>query len=280
MVRQHRARCSVALVATTVTLCCLRAAAAASVEHTDQQRVPFTANKRAAGPMKGISPWAQNVVLGSLALTVLAVFAHMLRSKASSAPATIGAVADATAGAGAGAGVTGVGGAAGAGAGTVTGAAASNSAKVPQMVDGSEGAKPPSLPLHKLIAAGDTAAVLEFVKQQPPALVAELFNHGDPALNGTTPLLLSIRLGKTEISEVLLKGGAELSKPGAWGLTPLMYAAVYRRVRVAAAILELGGKDVELQARDAHGHSCLDHAMGEGSREVEALLLAHAKKHR
>jgi hypothetical protein len=87
------------------------------------------------------------------------------------------------------------------------------------------------------------------VKRQEPAFVAELFNHGDPALNNTTPLLMAIRLGKDEIAEMLLQGGAEVNKPGAWGLTPLMYAAVYGRVGVAKLILERGGEDLELKVR-------------------------------
>ena len=133
MLGPRRARDSLSLLITilALALCCLRgleaAAAAASGEHAaGQARVPFTANKR--GVSKGINPWALNVVLGSLALTATAVVAHMLRSK-SAVPATVAAAATATTAA------------ASAGAG----AASKSRAETPKMVDGSEGARPPSL---------------------------------------------------------------------------------------------------------------------------------------
>ena len=71
-------------------------------------------------------------------------------------------------------------------------------------VEGTEGSKQASLPLHKLIEAGDTNAVQSFVSHNSPELVQELFNMGDPALNGTTPLLLALRLGKDDIATLLL----------------------------------------------------------------------------
>ena len=71
-------------------------------------------------------------------------------------------------------------------------------------VDGVDGSKPATLPLHKLIEAGDTIAVQNFISCNSPALVQELFNMGDPGLNETTPLLLALRLGKDDISTLLL----------------------------------------------------------------------------
>ena len=71
-------------------------------------------------------------------------------------------------------------------------------------VHGREGSKPASLPLQKLIEVGDTTAVQKFVSRNPPELVRELFNTGDPALNGTTPLLLAVRLGEDSIINLLL----------------------------------------------------------------------------
>ena len=55
-----------------------------------------------------------------------------------------------------------------------------------------------------------------FAKRNSPELVHELFNTGDPALNGTTPLLLALRLGEDAIATLLLVRyiHAQLPLPG------------------------------------------------------------------
>lgn len=72
------------------------------------------------------------------------------------------------------------------------------------------------------------------------------------------------------------EGGADPNQPGAWGLTPLMYGAVYGRDQAVAAILSTGGAGIDLHATDAHGNDALRHAQWSGSSDVERLLKEHA----
>ena len=178
----------------------------------DQSRVAFTGSFNAIHTVpqqqrgSGISQGTQWVLLCSLGLTALAVLGHVLRGRTKMEP---------------GRGV-----AARPHVPEPTAAEKCFALQGPQCVesdpahekskldglrrrpghaaDGAEGSKPASLPLHMLIEAGDTQAVQDFVAHNSPELVEELFNMGDPALNGTTPLLLALRLGKDDISRLLL----------------------------------------------------------------------------
>ena len=170
-----------------------------------------------AGPPErtsGISPWTQWVLLCSLGLTAIAVLGHVLRGRPQAKPGRAGAAAPPRE-------VPEPGAAAAAAKRFARGPGDAHCVE-PELahgckstldglrrrsghaVDGTEGSKPASLPLQKLIEAGDTKAVQDFVAHNSPELVEELFNMGDPALNGTTPLLLALRLGKDDISRLLL----------------------------------------------------------------------------
>ena len=136
--------------------------------------------------------------------------------------------------------------------------------------------QPPSLPLHKLVKAGDPAAVATYLETE---LDSGAVNIGDPALAGTTPLLLALRLGRDTVAEVLLERGADANLPGAWGLTPLMYGAVFGREAVVAAMLDRGGAAVDVHAADAHGSTALAHAQAERQHAIVALLVEHISAH-
>lgn len=134
--------------------------------------------------------------------------------------------------------------------------------------------QPPSLPLQMLVKAGDTAAIVAYLEHEPAAV-----DRGDPALSGTTPLLLALRLGRDEAAEVLLDGGADLNLAGAWGLTPLMYAAVFGRKQAVASMLRRGGASVEVHATDVHGSTALVHAQAERQHAIVELLVEHLDKY-
>ena len=128
----------------------------------------------------------------------------------------------------------------------------------------------PSLPLHQLVKAGDSAAVAARLAASGGGEV----DSADPALNGTTPLLLAMRLGHDGVAEALLEAGADAGRAGAWGLTPLMYGAVFGRESVVASIL-LRTPDVDLHAVCAHGSTALAYAQAERQHGVVSLLVEH-----
>jgi hypothetical protein len=153
------------------------------------------------------------------------------------------------------------------------------------------GFKRPSLPLHKLVETGDADAVrlalgggatcalspwasliMEGDGGQPetPAI-----DRGDPALAGTTALMLATRLGHTEVATALIDHGADVGRPGAWGLTPLMYAAVFGAEEVVTAILAKGVEASALHATDVHGGTALMHATSEQQHAIVAILREH-----
>ena len=128
----------------------------------------------------------------------------------------------------------------------------------------------PSLPLHQLVKAGDSAAVAARLAASGGGEV----DSADPALNGTTPLLLAMRLGHDGVAEALLEAGADAGRAGAWGLTPLMYGAVFGRESVVASILRRN-PDVDLYAVCAHGSTALAYAQAERQHGVVSLLVEH-----
>ena len=130
--------------------------------------------------------------------------------------------------------------------------------------------QPPSLPLHKLVKAGDTTAVSKFIQNDPASV-----HRGDAALNGTTPLLLALRLGYDEIVQVLLENGADVNLAGAWGLTPLMYGAIFGRDQAVASMLKCSQVPINVHATDVHGSTALAHAHAERQHEIVSLLVEH-----
>ena len=94
-------------------------------------------------------------------------------------------------------------------------------------------------------------------------------NAGDPARNGTTPLLLASRKGDIAVLRALLDFGADPNASGAWGFTPLMYAAIFGHVNCAQALLDAGASP---EKSDMHGKTGLDHARLEGHTDIVALL--------
>eukprot|EP00937_MAST-01D_sp_MAST-1D-sp2_P003946 g3946.t1 len=122
------------------------------------------------------------------------------------------------------------------------------------------------MPIHDAVEEGDAAAVRRLCGEAGADV-----NAGDPARNGTTPLLLAARTGRLEVVRLLLELGAQPDRSGAWGFTPLMYACIFSHTEVVAALLEAGA-DAELV--DQHGKQALDHARLEGHHAAVALLEA------
>ena len=134
-----------------------------------------------------------------------------------------------------------------------------------------------TLPLHDAAEAGDIDEARRLLAELADAsgaggssaAVADFVNAGDPARNGTTPLLLAARTGRGTLAALLLEHGAEVDRRGAWGFTPLMYAAIFGHLDVAAALIAAGAN---VSTVDAHGKCALDHARLEGHDHIVELL--------
>jgi len=151
-------------------------------------------------------------------------------------------------------------------------AAALSDTKPPTMLRGA------TLPLHDAVEAGDIDAVRGLLSGGGGiggvGIGGVDANAGDPARNGTTPLLLASRTGQAQMVRLLLEqGGAQIDRPGAWGFTPLMYGAIFGHGGVVKALLAAGASAA---AVDAHGKGAVDHARLEGHDAIVAALLAAA----
>ena len=115
-----------------------------------------------------------------------------------------------------------------------------------------------SFPLHRASESGDVREVDNLLG------AGHDVNAPDPSRQGTTALLLSVRKGHRGVAERLLRAGADPCRAGAWGFTPLMYAAIFGQAEIAEVLVGVGaGKRDSLLTRDARGDTALDHAVGE-----------------
>ncbi|RPA98772.1 ankyrin [Choiromyces venosus 120613-1] len=74
----------------------------------------------------------------------------------------------------------------------------------------------------------------------------------------------------------LLECGVPADTPDDWGDTPLIRAARFGRVEVVKVLLERA--DIDINARDMHGKSALDHALRKWSAwKIAAILLEDAR---
>jgi ankyrin repeat protein len=113
--------------------------------------------------------------------------------------------------------------------------------------------------------------------------VRKAIRHGDDIddldRDGRTPLFISVKAGRLDISSELINAGANVNAHDNNLDTPLHFAAREYQRASAKLLLEHGA---HVDARDAHGNTALSTAVfdSKGRGEVVALLLAYsADKH-
>ena len=131
------------------------------------------------------------------------------------------------------------------------------------------------LPTNLRNDKGDSLLMLAAYNGNEPA-VRVLLEHGaDPDMpndNGQAPLAGVAFKGETAITRLLLEHGAIADGLGG-DRTPLMVAAMFDKVDIAALLLEHGA---DPHARDKAGLGALDLARSMGAKAVPALLEARA----
>ncbi len=129
--------------------------------------------------------------------------------------------------------------------------------------------------IHQSVMMGDLAGVREAIREGD--------DIDDLDRDGRTPLFISVKDGRLDISSDLIKAGANVNAQDKNLETPLHFAAREYQIASARLLLEHG---VHVDAQDIHGNTALSTAVfyskvrGEIRGEMIALLLAHsADKH-
>jgi uncharacterized protein len=120
------------------------------------------------------------------------------------------------------------------------------------------------------------SALMSAVCHSDVRLLRALIEHGanpDLAVNGVTPLILACRdtlVGRPEAVMMLLANGADLTRTGPDGGTPLHHAAITRDPGIAAMLLDAGAA---LDPVNGEGLTPLGVAARAGNEAVVKLLL-------
>lgn len=122
-------------------------------------------------------------------------------------------------------------------------------------------------PLHACLANGyvDIAAML---------IDCRSFQGGTPTVDGSTPLLMSLKQGCAAVFHRLLATSTDVNQQGAEGQTPLMLSVSMQNVEFTNALL--AARHIEPNKKDSRGLTALAHAAVNDNRPMLQLLI-HAK---
>jgi ankyrin repeat protein len=91
---------------------------------------------------------------------------------------------------------------------------------------------PPRVDLHVAALQGNLSAVEQHINAESD------LNQKDAY--GSTPLILAITFGRTEVAKALIEAGADMTIANNDGVTPLHIAAFFCRVEIVKALLDHG----------------------------------------
>ncbi len=118
--------------------------------------------------------------------------------------------------------------------------------------------------LFQAVLVGDTQRAQELLDMRSDII--------DYRYSGNiTPLMLAAKNGDAQMTQLLLRRGAETSAKDDQGLTPIMFAAKHGRLNVVKLLLD---KSINLAVRDSSGNSALMTAARNGNQDIVELLLA------
>ncbi len=96
--------------------------------------------------------------------------------------------------------------------------------------------------------------------------------NGRSSHNGTSVLTAAVAKGPIDLVQLLIRKGASVNTPGAYGQTALMFAAERGSLAIAKLLLD-NQANVNAVQRDVEGRTVLYYAVKQGSLEVVKLLL-------
>jgi ankyrin repeat protein len=92
--------------------------------------------------------------------------------------------------------------------------------------------RPPRVDLHVAALQGNLSAVEQHINAESD------LNQKDAY--GSTPLILAITFGRTEVAKALIEAGADMTLTNNDGATPLHIAAFFCRIEIVKALLDHG----------------------------------------
>jgi ankyrin repeat protein len=109
---------------------------------------------------------------------------------------------------------------------------------------------PPRVDLHVAALQGNLSAVEQHINAESD------LNQKDAY--GSTPLILAITFGRTEVAKALIEAGADMTLTNNDGATPLHIAAFFFRVEIVKALLDHGA---DKTVRNKAGRTALESAL-------------------
>ena len=97
---------------------------------------------------------------------------------------------------------------------------------------------PSSPSIYKAIASSDLPTIQEIITSNPSSL-----NHVEEGKGGQTPIMNAVLSGKTEVFQLLLKNGADLTVAEDGGYTPIHGAGFQGRADILKLLLGVDGVD-------------------------------------
>jgi CubicO group peptidase (beta-lactamase class C family) len=107
--------------------------------------------------------------------------------------------------------------------------------------------KPPDVSLHEAALLGNSDAVQQHIEAGS--------NLNEKDAYGSTPLIVAITFGKTEVAGALIEAGADMEISNNDGATPLHLAALFCRTEIVGALLDKGANRY---TRDNSGSTAYD----------------------
>lgn len=117
--------------------------------------------------------------------------------------------------------------------------------------------------LHSIVYSGDFDR-LDYIMKQGYNI-----NLDEKTIDGATPLLISIALGKSDIAKALINMGADVNIPDNEGLTPLHIACQEGDVELVKLLIEKGAN---IRTKTAKGNYPIMLAISNDNEELSRIL--------
>lgn len=117
--------------------------------------------------------------------------------------------------------------------------------------------------LHAIVYSGDIDR-LNYIMRQGYNL-----DINDRTVDGATPLLISIALGKSDMARVLINNGSDVNIPDNEGLTPLHIACQEGDIELVSLLIEKGA---DIRSKTAKGNYPIMLAIANDYKELSRIL--------
>lgn len=117
--------------------------------------------------------------------------------------------------------------------------------------------------LHAIVYSGDLDRLYYIMKQ------GYNLNLDEKDIDGATPLLISIAIGKSDIAKALINMGADVNKPDNEGVTPLHIACQEGNIELVKLLIEKGA---DIRSKTAKGNYPIMLAIANDNEVLSRIL--------